>query len=62
MEYTALTDLEILTRADRCKIPLMTTQERYNCIRKIKRRDASRPPVIDDQEGAQWSNWFQSNF
>ena len=63
MEYTALTDLEILTRLDRCEVPLLTPTQRFNCIRKIKNRlNTSSPPAINDQDETQWLSWLQSNF
>jgi hypothetical protein len=63
MEYTDLTDLEILTRLDRCEVQLLTPTQRFNCIRKIKNRlDTSRPPVINDHDATQWLSWLQSNF
>lgn len=61
MDYTGLTDLQILAAAERHEIPLLTPQQRYNCIKKIKRREGNCPTVIVVQEGLKWFTWFSSD-
>jgi hypothetical protein len=38
MDYSSLTDLEILTAAEHHNIELLTPTQRFNCIRKIKKK------------------------
>jgi hypothetical protein len=39
MDYSALTDLEILTDLEHHNIALLTPTQRFNCIRKLKTKN-----------------------
>ena len=39
MDYSTLTDLEILAAAEHHNIELLTPTQRFNCIRKIKKKE-----------------------
>jgi DNA-binding PadR family transcriptional regulator len=60
MEYSNLTDLEILTAAEANNLPLLTRLERHNYIKQLKTRSDKRKRNDAIKIDRKWLQWFQS--
>jgi hypothetical protein len=62
MDFSSLTDLEILTAAERHDIELLSPTQRFNCIRKIKRIQERSVVVENVNRRLEWFERFKSKY